>query len=427
MKRLFHWTNHGPYLIPALLAVVFAALLGMEIFLAGALIERENLEVMREAERSFNTIYMALTDGSMQKARDTMREEEVLGIGVYSSTGRRVLYLGSVPPVMDLAALGLSDNPDLSTGIARYQVKSGNIEYTRLSTLHMLFETGNLAITPDGKVASPIDFPDILYLNMDGSAYHGRVVGIRFLATIATLLLIGIYLLVIRYYLVNRAYRDKLARQEQLVSLGQAARTLTHEIKNPLSAIILQLAILKKTSPESSHGQLDMLEHEVKRLVALTNKVSSFLRNPVGTPQPIHLGSFIQELTGTFGHPVSLSVEGEDLVSIDPERARSVFENLIKNAMESRSDGTDPQVEVKLTQEKKSVRVCVMDRGDGLSKAAEKQLFDPFFTTKIHGSGIGLAISRQFVTARGGTIRLYNREGGGTVAEVTLPLWEEKR
>ncbi|NCB02843.1 MAG: sensor histidine kinase, partial [Spirochaetia bacterium] len=48
-------------------------------------------------------------------------------------------------------------------------------------------------------------------------------------------------------------------------------------------------------------------------------------------------------------------------------------------------------------------------------------IFDPFFTTKIHGSGIGLAICRQFVRARNGNLKLYAREGGGTVAEVILP------
>jgi signal transduction histidine kinase len=62
-----------------------------------------------------------------------------------------------------------------------------------------------------------------------------------------------------------------------------------------------------------------------------------------------------------------------------------------------------------------------MDRGDGIRIEDSKKIFDPFFTTKIHGSGIGLSISQQFVKARGGNIRLYPRDGGGTVAEVVLP------
>ena len=65
--------------------------------------------------------------------------------------------------------------------------------------------------------------------------------------------------------------------------------------------------------------------------------------------------------------------------------------------------------------------VKVLDRGDGIPQNTRAKLFDPFFTTKIHGSGIGLAISKQFVEAQGGTLKLYDRDGGGTVAEVNLP------
>ena len=67
------------------------------------------------------------------------------------------------------------------------------------------------------------------------------------------------------------------------------------------------------------------------------------------------------------------------------------------------------------------VTVKVMDRGDGLPPDTREKLFDPFFTTKIHGSGIGLSISKQFVESRGGSLKLYDRDGGGTVAEVSLP------
>ena len=63
--------------------------------------------------------------------------------------------------------------------------------------------------------------------------------------------------------------------------------------------------------------------------------------------------------------------------------------------------------------------VYVRDRGDGIQGDAEK-LFDPFYTTKIHGSGIGLAISRQFLRARGGDIRISDRPGGGTVVEIIV-------
>jgi two-component system sensor histidine kinase HydH len=109
-------------------------------------------------------------------------------------------------------------------------------------------------------------------------------------------------------------------------------------------------------------------------------------------------------------------------IYFDPDRARSVFENLIKNALESTQD-REPHVEIEITREKKkNIRVFIRDRGDGIKEENLEKIFDPFFTTKIHGSGIGLSICRQFVRARGGNLKLYAREGGGTVAEVILPV-----
>ena len=69
---------------------------------------------------------------------------------------------------------------------------------------------------------------------------------------------------------------------------------------------------------------------------------------------------------------------------------------------------------------KGKIEILVMDRGVGISDKDKKKVFDPFFTTKIHGSGIGLSISTQFVKAAGGSLMLEKRNGGGTSAKVTL-------
>jgi len=109
------------------------------------------------------------------------------------------------------------------------------------------------------------------------------------------------------------------------------------------------------------------------------------------------------------------------IVSFDPDRARSVFENLIKNALESTSSH-DPAVEVEVTRDRRHMlHIYVRDRGDGIPEENMEKIFDPFFTTKIHGSGIGLAICRQFIRAKNGNLKLYARDGGGTIAEVILP------
>ncbi len=210
--------------------------------------------------------------------------------------------------------------------------------------------------------------------------------------------------------------------KDSLIKLGQAARTLMHEIKNPLSAMTIQSALLRSEIPQQFHGDLDLLDNEIKRLTVLTNNVGEFIKNPVGNLCEIELISFVSDIIKLFKCPVRLNTGSLSSVFIvfDKERARSVVENLIKNACES-TLSKDPQVEVVIRQGKKKIVLEVCDRGDGIPSDIKENIFDPFFTTKANGSGIGLAISRQFVQAGKGSLKLIDRIGGGTVARVILP------
>lgn len=102
----------------------------------------------------------------------------------------------------------------------------------------------------------------------------------------------------------------------------------------------------------------------------------------------------------------------------DRERLRSVLENLIKNALETVQ--SEQPVEVRVSSTKAKVTISVLDRGEGISPEIRERIYDPFYTSKISGSGIGLAITRRFVEAVGGSLTLSARSGGGTEAAVCL-------
>lgn len=419
-KRWMIVDGREPFFVIGSLILAFLLLIGLVLFLATAIIEREELRMQSEAERAFNSVFLALQD-STTKALKTMQEQNVSGVGVYSSMGRKVLSLGNVPLTIPLAKFdNKSGKQDSNTGTATYNKETGMIEYIRFSRLTILLDTGELTLTESGLLPTPIDFPDVLYLHFDGENYYHRLMVIMFVSILSIFILIGLFLLVLNIYQSNRRYRDTIAKQESLVNLGQAARTLTHEIKNPLSAITIQLALLRKTLPKENLEDLHLMVQEVDRLTQLTNKVSDFLRNPLGMPEVVDLNELFSTLIKRFDKPIRFRTEISAQILIDKDRARSVFENLLKNAVES-CEG-DPEVEVVIKGGKRGlIHIFVMDRGDGIDSKDEKKIFDPFFTTKIHGSGIGLSISRQFVRARGGNVRLYSRDGGGTVAEVVLP------
>lgn len=390
------------------------------------------LQMKFDSEKSFNSIYMALADSS-SKALSVMEDEGVAGIGVYSSSGQAFQRLGDVPVTLPLSKLaqGRKSGQDSTLGIYILDDDSNQIEYFRLSRLNVVLETGSLfpvnSQGPQGpgsmqSQGNPFyDVPDIIYVRFDGTKYFNSVRRARVLTIIGMSIMTLLLLMILSIYNNNRKYRMRLQKNESLAKLGAAARTLTHEIKNPLSAMTIQSALMRKLLPEEFHQDLDVIDHEITRLTNLTNRVSEFLKNQSGNPEKIELVAFIKDIARLFkgGVPVSSNV-GQVKVLFDPDRARSVFENLIKNATES-CEGRDPDVSVEICSRHRAVTVKVLDRGDGIPQNTRAKLFDPFFTTKIHGSGIGLAISKQFVEAQGGTLKLYDRDGGGTVAEVNLP------
>ncbi|MFA5513683.1 MAG: HAMP domain-containing sensor histidine kinase [Sphaerochaetaceae bacterium] len=406
------------------LLILLSALL---LFLSRLIIDRENTLMQFEAERGFSSSTLLLLQQEHSRALATMEEDKVKGIGVYTSSGRLRLGLGSVPNTLPLDRfyeMYLSESSKLqSQGVAIYNKATQMIEYVRFSRLSIQVETGSFMLDEDGFLPSPLTFPDVLYILFDGQAYYRKIMVVRIFSAIAFLALVAIHYLVFRIYKRNQLYRETLAKQESLVNLGEAARTLAHEIKNPLSALTLQVALLKKTLPANAKEDLAVVDQEIGRLNQLTNKVSDFLRNPIGTPEKIDLIALLESLKQTFQDKIKLVKIPNQKVYIyfDHDRARSVFENLIKNALESCAD-RNPQVEVEIRRSRRNtIHIYIRDRGDGISDENMDKIFNPFFTTKIYGSGIGLSICRQFVRARGGDLKLMKREGGGTVALVILP------
>ena len=402
------------------LAVAYLIFLVFIFLIYNGISDKYLLQMKFDSEKSFNNIYMAMND-STAKALSVMEDEGVTGIGIYASSGQAFQRLGDVPPALPLSKLvrGRRTGQDSTLGIYLLDEDTNQIEYFRLSRLNVVLEMSNVP-QPRGNEAMS-ELPDIIYIKFDGTSYFNSIRRAWILAIAGVFVMLGIFLVILSIYTNNRKYRIQLQKNESLAKLGAAARTLTHEIKNPLSAMTIQSALMRKLLPSEFHPDLDVMDHEITRLTNLTNRVSEFLKNPSGTPKDIELVGFISDIARLFRNEIKIENEVKSVVvSFDPDRARSVFENLIKNASESCED-RDPQVTVEISVKHKMVTVKVMDRGNGLPEGTREKLFDPFFTTKIHGSGIGLSISKQFVESRGGSLKLYDREGGGTVAEVSLP------
>ena len=395
------------------LTLAFLTLILLVLWLSASLLRVERLSLLNDVEKNFNSILFELSEGH-RNTSSIIQDDRIIGVAVYNSRGSVVASWGRVYAMAPSQAL-MNGEDTIS-----FNKRHGTMEYTRFLRQPII----NARLTSSGDLLSTalMDFSSILYIAFDGSAYQRRI---NFLVFITVLVLIGLLLLffyIISIYRENRRYKEKMVTQANLVKLGQAARTLTHAIKNPLQAITLQIALLKHQLKDADTlDEVMLIEMETQRLVNLSNRVSDFLKRPEGNPVQMDLVEVVDSLRPLFAVDIAFSHEGIEhaMVLFDSDRLRSVVENLIKNATESAKD-RDPKVEVLLTLKKNIYHLNIMDRGDGLPKDGRQKLFDPFFTTKIHGSGIGLSISKQFLNARGGDIRLYDRDGGGTVVEVTL-------
>ncbi len=400
-----------------IITVCFLVLLAFAVLLSLSLVSTEKLRLENTVERAYSNVIVAMNQGESQLL-NTMKEEGVLGFGYYSNQGNPRFVWGNAYQRLPMTTFPESFGSE--SYISSYNSETGVLESVRY-VYPAEMDPDRFLLEGQGVLV----FPDIIYLSLDGSDALRRL-HLTFMGIGASIIaLFVLYFIVMGIYKQNTEYREKLQKQENLVSLGQAARTLTHEIKNPLSAIKLQIALLKREIPENLRDDIALIDNETNRLVALTDRVSDFLRNPIGKPEVIDLRKTVGNLASLFRYDIRIIAEDREmLVYFDAERLRSVLENLIRNAIEASSGSP---IECEVTEEKKEYHVKVLDRGCGFRKSDSKKIFDPFYTTKVNGSGIGLSIAQQFLEAAGGRITLYPRQGGGTVAEAVIPVYGGKR
>ncbi len=350
--------------------------------------------------------------------------ETVTGFGVYDSRGDAIYISGTAP-----STIGADNIPaSLLQGDPRFTIdrKTATISIARSVGIR------NSMMPMRGMMPRMAGLPMFVFTQIRIER-HLLMKRIYTAAYLLVPLLIGLVLYFIgRLYYRNRLFSRRLEAQQNLVRLGEAARTLSHEIKNPLSAIRVQAAILKKLSPEEVYEDISVIEEEVDRMQRLVDRIGEFLRDPVGSPERIEIDIFIEALIKRYPGRVEFRHRDDDaIVVFDRERLRSVLENLITNALEA----TDPRrphspdtsvassrIDVYADKLEATVCIAVVDNGPGLSEDQMRNIFDPFYTTKSKGSGIGLAIAKRFTESAGGTLELVPGNPDGTEARVVLPL-----
>jgi two-component system sensor histidine kinase HydH len=288
-----------------------------------------------------------------------------------------------------------------------------------------------LAMAPDSGRRPPQ--PRILWLEFSlGGLERARLATLAGAALIS-LVVLFLYLSLVRLYRRNGELLERDAKNRELIQLGEAARTVAHEIKNPLAVIRIQSATIKRLAANDAIcDRVGIIDEEVLRLSSLSDRIRDFLKSGEGEPRRVELSAFLREFASRYapagsradcgeGQGVSLcaGLPPEAWALIDPSRLSQALDNLVGNALDASPAGG--AVELGLQARARRWEISVSDRGPGVPHDLESRIFEPFFTTKEKGSGIGLALARKTARSASGELSYKARPGGGAVFVISLP------
>jgi len=231
-----------------------------------------------------------------------------------------------------------------------------------------------------------------------------------------------------------RTFQSLIQYSAQLAALGQLTSEVTHDIKNPLHAMIVHIAFLKERLPNRPPDiarSLDIIEAEIKRADQVLNRFLEVVRPSELPLRPISLNVLLGEIASllqTEWQPKGIAFavtldEGLPQVPGDEELLRRAFMNLIVNACQAMPEGGLVTI-TSATDEGGVIKATVTDTGTGIPPENLERIFKMYYTTKMDGTGIGLALVRRVVELHRGSVEFFSTVGRGTTVIVRLPLEE---
>jgi DNA-binding response OmpR family regulator len=237
--------------------------------------------------------------------------------------------------------------------------------------------------------------------------------------------------------------QSRLVQSAKLASLGELVAGVAHEINNPLAFAISHLrtartsvsSLAPTTSDESrtkhfqrAQDRLEEMAGGLDRIRELVLKLRTFSRLDEGERKRVSVRECVESVLTILGHRlrdrVQLTTRYEPPEELEcyPSLLNQALMNLVANAIDA--VGTGGRIAIFGGAREMSYVLRVTDNGSGIPAEHRERIFDPFFTTKEvgKGTGLGLSITYSIVKKHGGSLDLVDAEGGGTVAEMCLPL-----
>lgn len=239
-----------------------------------------------------------------------------------------------------------------------------------------------------------------------------------------------------------KEFQKSLTRTERYETLSRVAAILSHEIKNPLNAMVINMQILKKElerefpDKERMYKFHTIILSEINRVDKLVNNFLLLAKPPKSKKEPLIIQSILTEIVeeqreNTQTHSINVLQNFYDkaiTVFADASGLKQAFLNIYINAIQAMTTGGTitlslyPLHPFSQFADRGSVKIEFQDTGPGIDESQKDKIFDFYYTTKSDGTGLGLAISQQIIEDHGGTIEVESKDKNGATFIITLPI-----
>ena len=228
------------------------------------------------------------------------------------------------------------------------------------------------------------------------------------------------------------ATQQRLIQREKLASLGEMAAGVAHEIRNPLGGIKMATNLLSSSAMNDRRISQEMAQSitsGIAEIEAIIADLLDYARETRLDCQEYALGRILApvvEACAADGRArgvrvVAHGLEDAVVASVDGQRLRQVFTNVMQNALEATERQRSGRVEVRLHQRETAGVVEIADNGVGIQPEHREKIFLPFYTTKPTGTGLGMAIVKKIMDLHGGEIEIDSAPGRGTTIRLIIP------
>jgi PAS domain S-box-containing protein len=238
---------------------------------------------------------------------------------------------------------------------------------------------------------------------------------------------------------ILRETQRELAHLNRVLTVGELAASIAHEINQPLAAIVmngnaaLRWLTMEQPNLAKARDSAELIIRDGARAGQVISRIRAMLKKAPPSKTPLDVNEFVSEVVALtqsemLRNSVSLRVDlAEDLPKVPGDRIQlqQVMLNLMVNAVEAMLAIQDRQRTLLITSGDfgdSSVRIAVSDNGPGIDSQTARHLFSAFSTTKPEGMGMGLAISRSIIEAHGGRLWTEPNNDCGATFQFTLPI-----